>query len=57
MAGEERFTSGRSGNGMSFSCRLIEGEREPIQDVPAIYFVMPTDENIQRICKVSKLFQ
>ncbi|KAK2141155.1 hypothetical protein LSH36_1153g00057 [Paralvinella palmiformis] len=30
---------------------LINAEREAISDVPAIYFVMPTDENIQQICK------
>lgn len=30
---------------------LLDSDREPIQDVPAIYFVMPTDENIRRICK------
>jgi hypothetical protein len=30
---------------------LLDSDREPIQDVPAIYFVMPTDQNIRRICK------
>jgi len=30
---------------------LLDSEREPIQDVPCIYFVLPTDENIRRICK------
>jgi hypothetical protein len=34
------------------SIRLMDSDREPIQDVPAIYFVMPTDGNIRRICKV-----
>ena len=33
--------------------RLLDTEREPVQDVPAVYFVMPTDDNIRRICKVS----
>jgi len=33
--------------------RLLETDREPVQDVPAVYFVMPTDENIRRICKVT----
>jgi len=33
----------------------LETEREPVQDVPAVYFVMPTDENIRRICKVTKI--
>jgi hypothetical protein len=28
---------------------LIESEREPVPDVPAIYFVMPTAENVARI--------
>ena len=32
--------------------RLIDSDREAIQDVPSIYFVMPTDENIKKICKV-----
>lgn len=30
-------------------CRLIQTERYPIPDVPAIYFVQPTQENIQLI--------
>ncbi len=32
--------------------RLLDSDREPIPDVPAIYFVMPTNENIQRITRV-----
>jgi hypothetical protein len=28
---------------------LLENEREEIPDVPAIYFVQPTAENLQRI--------
>lgn len=28
---------------------LLHSDRDPIPDVPAIYFVLPTDENIQRI--------
>ncbi|XP_077992869.1 sec1 family domain-containing protein 1-like [Glandiceps talaboti] len=28
---------------------LLHSDRDPIQDVPAIYFVMPSEENIQRI--------
>ncbi|XP_074640087.1 sec1 family domain-containing protein 1-like [Tubulanus polymorphus] len=30
---------------------LLHTDREPIPDVPAIYFVMPTEDNIQRICR------
>ncbi|XP_013396330.1 sec1 family domain-containing protein 1 [Lingula anatina] len=30
---------------------LLHSDREPIPDVPAIYFVMPTEENVQRICR------
>ena len=33
------------------SCRLLDIKREPIPDVPAIYFVYPSKENIQRICQ------
>ena len=29
----------------------LHTDRDPIPDVPAIYFVMPTDDNIQRICR------
>uniref|UniRef100_A0AAQ6IIE8 Sec1 family domain containing 1 n=1 Tax=Anabas testudineus TaxID=64144 RepID=A0AAQ6IIE8_ANATE len=31
---------------------LLHSDRDPIPDVPAIYFVMPTEENIDRICQV-----
>lgn len=30
---------------------LLGSDREPIPDVPAIYFVMPTEDNIKRIIK------
>eukprot|EP00003_Mantamonas_plastica_P022827 TRINITY_DN3953_c0_g1_i8.p1 TRINITY_DN3953_c0_g1~~TRINITY_DN3953_c0_g1_i8.p1 ORF type:complete len:468 (-),score=99.42 TRINITY_DN3953_c0_g1_i8:4-1407(-) len=30
----------------------INTKRQPVADVPAIYFVEPTEENIDRICKV-----
>ncbi|XP_033752731.1 sec1 family domain-containing protein 1-like [Pecten maximus] len=29
----------------------LHSDRDPIPDVPAIYFVLPTDDNIQRICR------
>ncbi|KAK7098909.1 sec1 family domain-containing protein 1-like [Littorina saxatilis] len=29
----------------------LHTDRDPIPDVPAIYFVLPTDDNIQRICR------
>ncbi|XP_064599833.1 sec1 family domain-containing protein 1-like [Liolophura sinensis] len=30
---------------------LLHSDRDPIPDVPAIYFVMPSEENVQRICR------
>uniref|UniRef100_A0A8C2CAL2 Sec1 family domain-containing protein 1 n=1 Tax=Cyprinus carpio TaxID=7962 RepID=A0A8C2CAL2_CYPCA len=30
---------------------LLHTDRDPIPDVPAIYFVMPTEENTDRICQ------
>ncbi|XP_057715607.1 sec1 family domain-containing protein 1 [Corythoichthys intestinalis] len=30
---------------------LLHSDRDPIPDVPAIYFVMPSEENIDRICQ------
>eukprot|EP00126_Sphaerothecum_destruens_P009719 Sdes_comp20567_c0_seq1m15439 len=33
---------------------LLHSDRDPIPDVPAIYFVMPTRENILRICRDCK---
>ncbi|KAJ8391420.1 hypothetical protein AAFF_G00090500 [Aldrovandia affinis] len=30
---------------------LLHSDRDPIPDVPAIYFVLPTEENIHRICQ------
>ncbi|XP_072169857.1 sec1 family domain-containing protein 1-like [Diadema setosum] len=30
---------------------LLHSDRDPIPDVPAVYFVLPTDENVQRICQ------
>ncbi|XP_017295893.1 sec1 family domain-containing protein 1 isoform X1 [Kryptolebias marmoratus] len=30
---------------------LLHSDRDPIPDVPAIYFLMPTEENIDRICQ------
>ncbi|CAG2118999.1 unnamed protein product, partial [Medioppia subpectinata] len=26
-------------------------DRDPIPDVPAVYFLLPTDENVMRICQ------
>ncbi|KAI4902197.1 hypothetical protein NFI96_029564 [Prochilodus magdalenae] len=34
---------------------LLHSDRDPIPDVPAIYFVMPTEENVDRICQASDL--
>lgn len=33
--------------------RLLHSDRDSIPDVPAIYFVMPTEENIDRMCQVT----
>eukprot|EP00058_Branchiostoma_floridae_P001276 XP_002586764.1 hypothetical protein BRAFLDRAFT_281337 [Branchiostoma floridae] len=30
---------------------LLHSDRDPIPDVPAVYFVMPSEENVQRICQ------
>lgn len=35
-----------------FTFRLLHSDRDPIPDVPAVYFVMPTEENIDRMCQV-----
>ena len=32
-------------------CRQLNSDREPITDAAAVYFVMPTRENIARICE------
>jgi len=37
------------------SCSLLHSDRDPIPDVPAIFFVMPTEENVDRICQVNML--
>ena len=41
---------------LSFCFRLLHSDRDPIPDVPAVYFVLPTEENVQRICQVSLKF-
>lgn len=33
-------------------CRPLEEDRDRLEDVPAVYFVEPTSENISRICQV-----
>ncbi|XP_013877598.1 sec1 family domain-containing protein 1 [Austrofundulus limnaeus] len=30
---------------------LLHSDRDPVPDVPAVYFLMPTEENIDRICQ------
>lgn len=32
------------------SCRLLNSHREILPDVPAVYFISPTDENVEIIC-------
>lgn len=39
-----------------FLFRLLHSDRDPIPDVPAVYFVMPTEENIDRMCQVAYIF-
>ena len=34
---------------MFLICRLLESERDPVPDVPAVYFVLPTEENVRKI--------
>lgn len=36
----------------AYVTRLLKNERQPIPDVPAIYFVEPTSDNIRRISEV-----
>ena len=31
--------------------RLLDSNREAIAEVPAIYFVLPTEENVKSICQ------
>eukprot|EP00128_Syssomonas_multiformis_P011689 Colp12_sorted_trinity150504_noHs@11408 len=33
---------------------LLHSDRDPIPDVPAVYFVLPTPENVKRICQDCK---
>lgn len=35
-----------------FIFRLLSQDRSPLPDVPAVYFVEPTSENIKKICEV-----
>ena len=32
--------------------RLLHSDRDAIPEVPAIYFVLPNEENVKRICQV-----
>lgn len=35
----------------SFVFRLLHSERENIPDVPAVYFCIPSEDNVDRICR------
>ena len=35
----------------SFSKRLLHSDRENIPDVPAVYFCVPSEDNVDRICR------
>ena len=37
-------------------CSLLHSDRDAIPEVPAIYFVLPTEENVKRICQVGNVF-
>ena len=39
-------------NTLSMFYSQLHSDREAIPDVPAIYFVMPTEDNVKRIAKV-----
>uniref|UniRef100_A0A8C9MEF1 Uncharacterized protein n=1 Tax=Serinus canaria TaxID=9135 RepID=A0A8C9MEF1_SERCA len=41
------------GNVFFLHVRLLHSDRDAIPDVPAVYFVMPTEENIDRMCQVT----
>jgi hypothetical protein len=32
-------------------CSALHAKRLPVEDVPAIYFIAPTEENVERLCK------
>lgn len=34
---------------------LLHSDRDAIPEVPAIYFVLPSEENVKRICQVGSL--
>lgn len=36
---------------LSFYCRQLHSERDSVPDVPAIYFCMPSEENLGRIAQ------
>lgn len=46
------MTEARTIPGFSFFHRLLHSDRDAIPEVPAIYFVLPTEENVKRICQV-----
>jgi hypothetical protein len=33
------------------ACSSLHAKRLPVEDVPAIYFIAPTEENVERLCK------
>ena len=35
--------------------RQLHSDRPPLPDVPAVYFISPTSENIKRIAEVSTI--
>ncbi len=38
-----------------FKHRILHSDRDVISDVPAVYFIQPSKENIERICQVNLL--
>ena len=38
-----------------FLYSLLHSDRDAIPEVPAIYFVLPSEENVKRICQVGNI--
>lgn len=36
----------------SFFCSSLKSDRDPVDEIAAVYFLMPTEENITRVAKV-----
>lgn len=36
-------------------CRSLKSDRDPVDEIAAVYFIMPTSDNIARIGKVETI--